>query len=86
MDDTSLTGWFRVTNEELLKMLGRALKAGVPMEKLLLGSSELATTTDSSQPQVQEVMPQSLLLKPQQLSHMYQKHLSHHVVVLQNKS
>ena len=27
-------------------MLGRALRAGIPMEKLLLGSSELATTTE----------------------------------------
>ena len=32
---SSLTGWFHITYEELLKMLGRALKAGVPMEKLL---------------------------------------------------
>ena len=28
-----LTGWFRVTYEELMEMLGGALKAGVPMEK-----------------------------------------------------
>ena len=28
-----LTGWFRVSYEELLKMLGGALKAGVPLEK-----------------------------------------------------
>ena len=56
------------------------------MEKLLLGSSELATTTDSSQPQVQEVVPQSLKLKPQQLSNMYQKLLSHHVLVLRASS
>ena len=30
---TSVTGWFRVTYEELMGMLGGALKAGVPMEK-----------------------------------------------------
>ena len=30
---TNVTGWFRVTYEELMKMLGGALKAGVPMEK-----------------------------------------------------
>ena len=30
---TDLTGWFRVSYEELMKMLGGALKAGVPMEK-----------------------------------------------------
>ena len=43
---SSQTGWFRVTYEELLKMLGRALKAGIPMEKSLTRLSEL---TDSSQ-------------------------------------
>ena len=35
-----LTGWFRVTYEELMEMLGGALKAGVPMEK----STSRATT------------------------------------------
>ena len=30
---TSVTGWFQVTYEELMEMLGGALKAGVPMEK-----------------------------------------------------
>ena len=29
---TNVTGWFRVTYEELMKMLGGALKAGIPME------------------------------------------------------
>ena len=29
---TDLTGWFRVSYEELIEMLGGALKAGVPME------------------------------------------------------
>ena len=43
---SSQTGWFRVTYEELLKMLGRALKAGIPMEKSLTRLSEL---TDSNQ-------------------------------------
>ena len=32
-----LTGWFRVTYEELMAMLGGALKAGVPMEKSTSG-------------------------------------------------
>ena len=30
---TNVTGWFRVTYEELMEMLGGALKAGVPMEE-----------------------------------------------------
>ena len=30
---TDLTGWFRVSYEELMEMLGGALKAGIPMEK-----------------------------------------------------
>ena len=34
-DGSGLTGWFHVTYEELLNMLGRALKAGIPMEKSL---------------------------------------------------
>ena len=34
---TSVTGWFRVTYEELMEMLGGALKAGVPMEKSTSG-------------------------------------------------
>ena len=37
---TSVTGWFRVTYEELMEMLGGALKAGVPMKK---SSSGVAT-------------------------------------------
>ena len=34
-----LTGWFRVTYEELMEMLGGALKAGVPMEKSTSGAT-----------------------------------------------
>ena len=30
---TDLTGWFRVSYEELMEMLGGALKAGIPMEE-----------------------------------------------------
>jgi len=30
---TDLTGWFRVTYDQLMEMLGGALKVGVPMEK-----------------------------------------------------
>ena len=37
---TSVTGWFRVTYEEVMEMLGGALKAGVPMEE---SSSGVAT-------------------------------------------
>ena len=37
---TSVTGWFRVTYEELIEMLGGALKADVPMEK---STSSVAT-------------------------------------------
>ena len=31
---TDLTGWFRVTSDELMEMLGGALKAGVPIKEL----------------------------------------------------
>ena len=31
---TDLTGWFQVTHEELMELLGGAVKAGVPMEEL----------------------------------------------------
>ena len=34
----TLTGWFKVTPDELMAMLGGALKAGVPMEENLLQS------------------------------------------------
>ena len=39
---TDLTGWFKVTPDELMAMLGGALKAGVPMEENMLqsGTSE----------------------------------------------
>ena len=35
---TDLTGWFKVTPDELMAMLGGALKAGVPMEENMLQS------------------------------------------------
>ena len=34
---TDVTGWFRVSYEELMKMLGEAVKAGIPMEKSISG-------------------------------------------------
>ena len=39
---TDLTGWFKVTSDELMELLGGALKAGVPMEegKLIPGTPE----------------------------------------------
>jgi len=37
---TNLTGWFRVTYEQLMEMLGGALKAGIPMEKTEASSSD----------------------------------------------
>ena len=39
---TDLTGWFKVTPDELMAMLGGTLKAGVPMEENMLqsGTSE----------------------------------------------
>ena len=40
---TSVTGWFRVTYEELMELLGGALKAGVPMEKLPSGVATAVT-------------------------------------------
>ena len=55
---TDLTGWFKVTPDELMAMLGGALKAGVPMKENMLqsGTSEagfqkwptkVSTTNDS---------------------------------------
>ena len=35
---TDLTGWFKVTPDELMAMLGGALKAGVPMKENMLQS------------------------------------------------
>ena len=43
---TDRTGWFRVTPDELMGMLGEALKAGVPMDKsktLSSGTPQMAT-------------------------------------------
>ena len=40
---TNVTGWFRVTYEELMEMLGGALKAGVPMEKPTSGVTGVVT-------------------------------------------
>ena len=39
---TDLTGWFKVTSDELMELLGGALKGGVPMEegKLIPGTPE----------------------------------------------
>ena len=58
---TSVTGWFRVTYEELMEMLGGALKAGVPMEKSPSGGAtrvvahkeptKTYTTHETKQPQ-----------------------------------
>ena len=39
---TDQTDWFRVTHDELMGMLGRALKAGVPMEELPSQTPEAA--------------------------------------------
>ena len=46
---TDLTGWFKVTTDELMKLLGEALKSGVPMEegKLVPGTYKAA---DHKQP------------------------------------
>ena len=59
---TSVTGWFRVTYEELMEMLGGALKAGVPMEKSPSGaatgvvahkeSTEVYITHETKQPKI----------------------------------
>ena len=59
---TSVTGWFRVTYEELMAMLGGALKAGVPMEKSSSGGAtgvvahkqptKVYTTHETKQPKV----------------------------------
>ena len=38
---TDLTGWFRVSYEELMEMLGGALKAGVPMEVPVSGKPNI---------------------------------------------
>ena len=58
---TNVTGWFRVTYEELMEMLGGALKAGVPMEKSPFGATGVVahkqptkayTTHETKQPKV----------------------------------
>ena len=41
---TDLTGWFKVTPDELMAMLGGALKAGVPMEENKLQSIQSGTS------------------------------------------
>ena len=57
----NITGWFRVTYEELMEMLGGALRAGIPMEKSLSGvtgvvahkqSTTAFTTHEPKQPKV----------------------------------
>ena len=55
---TDLTGWFRVTYDQLMEMLGGALKVGVPMEKTEavpsdtsdVVASELSPKMDNSVP------------------------------------
>ena len=57
-----VTGWFRVTYEELMGMLGGALKAGVPMEKSPSGvatgvtahkdPTKVYTTHETKQPKI----------------------------------
>jgi len=37
---TDITGWFRVTYEQLMEMLSGALKAGIPMEETKVSSSD----------------------------------------------
>ena len=59
---TSVTGWFRVTYEELMEMLGGALKAGIPMEKSPSGGTtgvvvhkeptKVYTTHETKQPKI----------------------------------
>ena len=58
---TNVTGWFRVTYEELMEMLGGALKAGIPMEKSPSGvtgvvahkqSTKAYTTHETKQPKI----------------------------------
>ena len=59
---TSVTGWFRVTYEELMGLLGGALKAGVPMEKSPSGvatavtahkePTKVYTTHETKQPKI----------------------------------
>ena len=58
---TNVTGWFRVTYEELMEMLGGALKAGVPMEKSPSGETRMVahkqptkayTTHETKQPKI----------------------------------
>ena len=45
---TDLTGWFRVSYEELMEMLGGALKAGIPLEKPLAEVTEVAVHKQST--------------------------------------
>ena len=46
---TDLTGWFKVTTDELMELLGGALKAGVPMEERMF-MPETSEATDHKQP------------------------------------
>ena len=58
---TNITGWFRVTYEEMMEMLGGALKVGIPMEKSPSGVTRVVahkqptkvyTTHEPQQPKV----------------------------------
>jgi len=41
---TDITGWFRVTYDQLMEMLSEALKAGIPMEETKASSSDTPET------------------------------------------
>ena len=46
---TDRTGWFRITYDQLMEMLGGALKAGIPMDKTKVSSSDTPAAVAHSQ-------------------------------------
>ena len=62
---TDLTGWFRVSYEELMSMLAEALKAGVPME-----AKEQHEAMRVGIQQLQETLQRSWKVKKQLLLHV----------------
>ena len=56
---TDLTGWFEVTSDELMGMLGGALKAGVPMERI--SSGEPGVVAPRQMPEVVSSSKQELV-------------------------
>ena len=98
---TSVTGWFRVTYEELMGLLGGALKAGVPMEKSSSGGTtgvvahkeptKVYTTHETKQPKIATApgpvgTSPTLPLKLLQLPYLHQQVMFQHKLALQSRN